>query len=70
MTVLEAWGMQCPKCGHDDCQDIAVVTNVRLTPAGTDADASDDGAHEWDDQSDCQCTSYGEQGTVLHFKGD
>ena len=63
-TVKSEWKMCCPKCGSDSSLMIAVNLSVLLTPNGT---IVQDGDHEWDSQSDCQCSACGEQGTVLHF---
>jgi hypothetical protein len=62
--------MTCPDCGHSDALDVAALVWVRLTRDGTDADASHDGSHEWDDDADCVCAACGWRGTVLNARRD
>ncbi|KAA0573417.1 hypothetical protein [Azospirillum sp. Sh1] len=69
MTIVrDAHGMLCPKCGQDDCIDVAALVHVRLTGSGSDADLSFDGSHEWDDDSRCCCGACGHGGTVSDFR--
>ena len=54
--------MECPECGAEYL-DVQARVWVRLVDDGTDADASRDGNHEWDDDSACACDC-GWRGTV------
>jgi hypothetical protein len=56
--------MCCPACKDDTQLDITANVNVRLRVNGTDADESEDGDHEWNDESACSCGSCGWSGTV------
>lgn len=64
MSVLSNWNMKCPKCGAADRLDVQASVWVRLTGDGTDADASQDGNHEWDEKSSCSCQACDWSGTV------
>lgn len=59
MSVTTNWNMTCPACGEDDSLDVTATLSVRLTADGTDADASGDGSHEWDEDSECSCRACG-----------
>lgn len=59
MSVTDTWNMACPACGEDESLDVTVTLHVRLTADGTDADASGDGSHEWDEDSECSCHACG-----------
>ncbi|MDX5370355.1 MAG: hypothetical protein LPL29_13365 [Alphaproteobacteria bacterium] len=50
-SVLEEWGMCCPKCKRDDRLQIVALTSVNLTGEGTE----EQGDHEWSGGSDCRC---------------
>jgi uncharacterized protein (DUF983 family) len=69
-TVRNAWHMCCPQCGEDASLDITVKMDVRLTFCGTDANASADSSHEWNDASACICRNCGCEGTVANFEVD
>lgn len=64
MSVLYNWGMRCPKCKSSDSLDIQALVWIRLTEDGTDADASGDGSHHWEDGSSCVCRNCGWKGTA------
>ena len=55
MSVLEQWGLKCPKCGEDHTIDIAATISVRLSEDGTDPDEARDRSHEWDENSGASC---------------
>lgn len=61
---MNDFSMKCPSCGSDDALDVCAKVWVRLCDDGTDADASHDGSHEWDDDSPCMCNECGWEGTV------
>jgi len=44
-------GLRCPKCGYEDQFSIQGVVTLTVTDNGSSAD----GAHEWSDDSPCQC---------------
>lgn len=58
---------RCPACGADDQIDVFASLWVRLTPDGTDADASACGDHEWSDHSAAACDACGYRGHVNDF---
>jgi predicted RNA-binding Zn-ribbon protein involved in translation (DUF1610 family) len=66
----------CPKCGTSDQIDIDATVRVRIVDQdtegnfGTDADASEDGSHEWDATSGAYCAHCGYSGTVDDFEKD
>lgn len=64
------YGMFCPSCGQSDEIDISATVDVRLTIDGTDADASSDGSHNWDDDTPCSCANCGHSATVADFTPD
>ena len=64
MSVSDVWQLICPDCEDDGALDIAATVWIRLFENGTDADAAQDGNHEWDQKSKCQCASCGWSGTV------
>jgi hypothetical protein len=47
--------LRCPRCRDQNRIDILASIWVRLMEDGTDADASDDGDHEWSSQSAVVC---------------
>lgn len=55
MSVFEAHGMCCPRCGKDEHLDVTASVDVRLTPLGSDAELAFDGSHQWDDNSVAAC---------------
>jgi hypothetical protein len=63
-AVAATWEMACPHCRRSDQLDVNAHVWVRLTADGTDADASDNGSHEWDDDDPCLCAACGWSGTV------
>ena len=71
-TVAEAWEMQCPQCGKDDCIEIEVTSWARLTPDGTDfADAMGCGhEHQWTPESSACCTACDHCARVQDFHID
>lgn len=64
--MISTVDMRCPECGADNQLDIQALVWVRLTQDGTDAGASHDGSHQWDDDSSCRCDNCGWNGTVLN----
>lgn len=68
MSVAEVWGMRCPICGSDESLEIRAYVSVKLCANGTDTDDVVDGGHEWDDESDCFCTSCADGFTVRDAK--
>ena len=60
--------LKCPECGHDDEIDVSATLQVRLTAHGSDADASEDGSHEWSDDSAARCVACGFDGRVTDFQ--
>lgn len=68
MSVRQAWEMACPGCSKDDRLEVAVTTWARLYADGTVPDDAEDGSHEWDNDSPCQCASCGWHGTVKGAK--
>jgi hypothetical protein len=60
--------LRCPRCRDQDHIDILALIWVRLTEDGTDADASDDGDHEWSGQSAAVCGACGHRATVQDFE--
>lgn len=60
--------MRCPKCNRSSRIDVSVQAWVRLVRDGTDADASQDGSHEWEDDSPACCTNCDFTGKVADFK--
>ena len=69
-TVRDEWAMICPKCGNDEQIDVLASCYVRLTPDGTDADASHDGEHAWSTASAAKCCACGHTGIVREFMQD
>lgn len=63
-TVRTAWNIICPVCLDDDALDVTAHVSVRLTPHGTDPDASGNGDHEWTHTSPLSCASCGWAGIV------
>ena len=63
------FNLKCPSCGRGDSLDIAATLWVRLTPDGTDADASRVGDHEWDNSSAATCEC-GWSGFAAYLKSD
>jgi hypothetical protein len=59
--------MTCPQCGDDDRIDIAATVYVRLGLDGTDVAETENGDHEWDDDSTAVCNACGHTGTVRSF---
>lgn len=58
--------MRCPKCMGTTRIDVQALVYVRLLSDGTDADASNYGDHEWDDESAALCAC-GFHGKVHDF---
>jgi len=71
-TVKEEWGLCCPNCGKDDGIDIAATVWIRMTPGGSDTEASFCGDHTYDPDHDAACQNCGFEGLVSDFqvKGD
>lgn len=65
-----AFDMKCPKCGDSGQIDVAATVWVRLSCDGTDADAAENGDHEWGDDADAVCHSCGHSGKVRDFEVD
>ncbi len=60
-------GNVCPKCGNPDQIDVAATVWVRLTADGSDADASGNADHEYDNTSLAQCGACDFGGTLGDF---
>lgn len=63
------FGYTCPQCDSGDSIDIEATVSVRLTPDGTNADASRNGDHEWNDTSLASC-GCGWTGEVCQLNSD
>lgn len=59
-TVSNQFDVQCPRCGRDDCMEIAVTTFALLSEQGTDAS----GDHDWDGDSTARCVACNWTGVV------
>jgi hypothetical protein len=68
MSMTNVFDMRCPNCGADDCIDIQARLWVRVTAEGTDADASENGDHEWTQDSPAHCTACGYCRRVRDFE--
>lgn len=66
--VEKLHGVRCSECGDSDQLDVAATLWIRLTRNGSDADASFDGSHEWDDKSEIICNACNHTGTVGEFR--
>jgi len=64
-TVKDYHEMVCPSCGSDESLDVVATVWVRLTPDGSDAALSQDGSHEWDNDSFCCCNACDWNGRVV-----
>lgn len=60
--------MRCPACRESSGIDVSAQVWVRLVRDGTDADESQDGSHEWADDSPARCTGCDYTGKVADFK--
>lgn len=63
-------GLRCPDCMDDGAIDIQARIWTRISNDGSDADASHDGTHEWDDDSPALCNNCGKEGKVSEFRDD
>lgn len=61
------FSMVCPSCGAHDQIDIEATVWIRVTPDGTDADASEDGDHTFTPDSRAKCCACHHRGTVENF---
>jgi ribosomal protein S27E len=61
--------MRCPQCGDEDHIDIHAAVWLRVCDNGTDADASENGDHEFTPDSPALCAACGHCGTVREFEG-
>jgi len=61
-------GMRCPKCGDETAIDILASLWIRVCYDGTDADASENGHHEFADGSPAICQACGHCGQLRDFK--
>jgi hypothetical protein len=68
MSMTNAFDMRCPNCGAEDCIDIQARLWVHVTDDGTDPDASDNGNHEWTQDSPALCTACGYCWRVRDFE--
>jgi len=66
--MTNIFDMRCPKCGNEDQLDVQAKLWIRLCEDGTDADASEDGNHEFGAESPAQCCACGHCGTVREFE--
>jgi hypothetical protein len=57
-------GVKCPKCGQQDCFEIAAKIMVRVTDDGTE---DMEGNYEWDQDARCLCTECGFQNRLRAF---
>lgn len=64
MSVMEEWGMECPKCKENGSLSVEVKVMARLTSYGTETQ----GDEEWDHDSLCICDTCGRHGKVSDFK--
>lgn len=65
----------CPQCGDTEQIDIVATVWVRLIQDSpdnieTDSDATEDGSHEWDSNSEAKCGACGRVGIVEDFDGE
>jgi hypothetical protein len=58
--------MRCPKCKGTGRIDVQAIVYLRLVRDGTDADASQNGDHEWSTESAASCAC-GFHGKVYDF---
>jgi hypothetical protein len=65
MSVREEWEMECPKCRDDSHIFVSVKVLAHMLPDGSTDTVGD---QEWDEESDCQCSTCGHQGRVADFK--
>jgi hypothetical protein len=60
----------CSNCGDADQIDVVATVWLRLTPDGTDADASRDGSHDYTPRTPCICQACGHSGRLAAFERD
>jgi hypothetical protein len=68
MSAANFLDLRCPLCGDERSIDIRADVWVRVTPDGTDADASTDGNHEFTPYSATQCGACGHCGLLEEFE--
>jgi hypothetical protein len=61
------FSMRCPKCKGTGRIDVQALVYIRLVRDGTDADASQNGDHEWGAESAASCAC-GFHGKVYDFE--
>jgi hypothetical protein len=69
--MMNPWhGCECPKCKSTQYIDVyaCVWVWVRLTNTGSDAGASGDGRHDWDDRHEAICVNCCYSGYIVDFK--
>jgi len=65
--MTNCFEMRCPKCGGCDEIDVLAQVWIRLCEDGTDADTSENGDHEFGEDSPVSCGGCGHAGTVKQF---
>ena len=66
--MTNCFDLRCPKCGNSEEIDISAPIWARITEDGTDTDLSDNGGHEWDDDSPARCAACTHSGKVGDFQ--
>jgi hypothetical protein len=66
--MTNCFDLRCPKCGNSEEIDISAPIWARLTDDGTDTDLSENGGHEWDDDSPARCAACTHSGKVGDFQ--
>lgn len=62
-TLLDIFGLACPRCGNDEALHIAITCLATVTADGSEPF----GDHEWDDVSVCVCPACQHVATVADF---
>jgi hypothetical protein len=66
--MTNCFDLRCPKCGNSEEIDISAPVWARITNDGTDTDLSENGGHEWDDDSPARCAACCHSGKVGDFQ--
>ena len=66
--MTNCFDLRCPKCGNSEEIDISAPVWARITNDGTDTDLSENGGHEWDDDSPARCAACCHSGKVRDFQ--
>jgi hypothetical protein len=64
INMTNCFDLRCPKCGNKEEIDISAPIWARVTDGGTDTDLSENGGHEWDDDSPARCAACTRSGKV------